>query len=184
MLEKEKSVKSEKIYDGKIIKVRVDSVEVVQNGNMAIREIVEHPGGVGIAAVNDSGEICLVRQYRRPFDDFVTEIPAGKLEWGENHRDCGMRELREETGCSAESFIYLGGFYSSPGFCSEIIHLYLARGLTAGENDLDEDEFVETEWRRLDEAVKMVMDNEIKDAKTAVAILKADAYIKSENINK
>lgn len=177
MLSKEKLIKTDKIFAGKIINVRVDSVRVTQNGNTATREIVEHPGGVGIVAVNDEGKVCIVKQYRRPFDDFVVEIPAGKLEWGEDHYECGRRELREETGYSAQSFVYLGEFYTSPGFCNEKIHIYLAQGLTAGENDLDEDEFVEVDWYTLEELVEMVMNNDIKDGKTAIGILKAYNYL-------
>ncbi len=177
MLYKEKLVKSEKIFEGKIIRVKVDTVEIAQNKNIATREIVEHPGGVAIVAITNEGKVCLVKQYRRPFDDFLLEIPAGKLEWGEDHRECGIRELREETGYSAEKFEYLGEFYLTPGFCNEKIHIYLAEGLTMGEKDLDENEFTQVCEYTFDELIDMIMKNEIKDGKTAIGIMKVYTYL-------
>ncbi len=175
MLHKEKLVKSEKIFEGKIIRVKVDTVEIAQNKNIATREIVEHPGGVAIVAITNEGKVCLVKQYRRPFDDFLLEIPAGKLEWGEDHRQCGIRELREETGYSAEKFEYLGEHYLTPGFCNEKIHIYLAEGLTMGETDLDENEFTQVCEYTFDELYDMIMRNEIKDGKTVIGIMKVYA---------
>lgn len=177
MLNKEKSVKSQRIFEGKVINLRVDTVEIAQNGNIATRELVEHPGGVGIVALTNSGKVCLVRQYRRPFDEVTIEIPAGKLEWGEEHYSCGRRELREETGYSAEEFVYLGEFYPTPGFCNEKIHIYFASGLSEGETDLDENEFVEICEYSFDELIDMIMKNEIKDAKTVIGIFKAKEYL-------
>lgn len=177
MLYKEKLVKSDKIFEGKIIRVKVDTVEIAQNKNIATREIVEHPGGVAIVAITNEGKVCLVKQYRRPFDDFLLEIPAGKLEWGEDHRECGIRELREETGYSADKFEYLGEFYLTPGFCNEKIHIYLAEGLTMGEKDLDENEFTQVCEYTFDELIDMIMKNEIKDGKTAIGIMKVYAYL-------
>ena len=177
MLYKEKLVKSEKIFEGKIIRVKVDTVEIAQNKNIATREIVEHPGGVAIVAITNEGKVCLVKQYRRPFDDFLLEIPAGKLEWGEDHRECGIRELREETGYSADKFEYLGEFYLTPGFCNEKIHIYLAEGLTMGEKDLDENEFTQVCEYTFDELIDMIMKNEIKDGKTAIGIMKVYTYL-------
>lgn len=177
MLEKEKLIKSEEIFKGKILRLRVDTIEVVQNGNCATREIVEHPGGVGIVALTDEGKVCIVRQYRRPFDEMTLEIPAGKLEWGEDHCSCGVRELSEETGYSAKKFVYLGEFYVTPGFCTEKIHIYLATGLSKGELHTDEDEFVEVYEYSFDELFDMIMSNEIKDAKTVIGIMKAHTYL-------
>lgn len=177
MLEKEKLIKSEEIFKGKILRLRVDTVEVTQNGNCATREIVEHPGGVGIVALTDEGRVCMVRQYRRPFDEMTLEIPAGKLEWGEEHYSCGVRELSEETGYSAKEFVYLGEFYVTPGFCTEKIHIYLATGLSKGELHTDEDEFVEVYEYSFDELFDMIMSNEIKDAKTVIGIMKAHTYL-------
>lgn len=180
MLIKEKLIKSEDIFKGRIINVKVDTVEIAQNGNVATREIVEHPGGVGVVAITDEGKVCMVRQYRRPFDDMILEIPAGKLEWGEDHYDCGVRELEEETGYSAKEFVYLGMFYVSPGFCTEKIHIYLATGLTKGKTNPDEDEFVEIYEYSLDETMKMIMDNRLTDAKTVIGIMKAYTYLQGK----
>ena len=177
MLYKEKLVKSEKIFEGKVVRLKVDTVEVVQNGNHATREIIEHPGGVAVVAITDSGKVCLVKQYRRPFDDMLLEIPAGKLEWGEDHRECGIRELREETGYSTSEFVYLGEHYLTPGFCNEKIFIYLATGLVQGEKDLDENEFTELYEYSFDELIDMIMKNEIKDGKTVIGILKAYRYL-------
>ena len=177
MLKKEKLIKSDTIFKGKIINLRVDTVEVVQNGNITTRELVEHPGGVGIVVVTPENKVCLVKQYRRPFDEIIMEIPAGKLEWGEDHYACGVRELREETGYTAEQFVYLGEFYSTPGFCNEKIHIYLAMGLTAGEKDLDENEFIELYEYSFDELMDMVSENKIKDGKTVIGILRAYDYL-------
>ena len=172
MLEKEKLVRSERIFEGRIINVKVDTV-TVQNGHETTRELVEHPGGVGIVAVTPDDRVCMVRQYRRPFDEITFEIPAGKLNWGEDPYECAVRELREETGFAAHSFQYLGAHYPTPGFCNERIHIYLATGLTAGEMNPDEDEFLEVEYHSFECLTRMILDNEIKDAKTVIGILKA-----------
>lgn len=172
MLKKEKVIESKKIFDGKIINVRLDTVETYCK-KTASREIVEHPDGVGIVAIDENNRVCLVRQYRNPFDDFITEIPAGKAEKGENVKITAIRELSEETGYTAESMSYMGYAMVSPGFCSEKIHLFLARGLKKGECHFDEDEFLEMSMCDFKEAYKMVMDGQITDAKTIIGILKA-----------
>jgi ADP-ribose pyrophosphatase len=179
MLEKEKLVDVKTIYEGGIIKVRVDTIES-QNGNLSTREIVEHPGGVGIVALTPEGKVCMVRQYRRPFDDFLLEIPAGKLNWGEDHFGCAVRELEEETGYTANKYHYLGQFYPTPGFCTEIIHIYIATDLTKGQAHPDEDEFLELEEYTLDELSAMIMRGEIIDAKTVIGVLKARLFLGQE----
>ncbi len=171
MIFEEKTVSSEMIFEGKIIKTRLDKVEL-PDGKLANREVVEHPGGVCIVAVNDENEIYLVKQFRKPLEKAIYEIPAGKLDKGENHRDCGLRELREETGMSAEIFEYLGHIYASPGFTNETIHIYYAEGLTQGDTEFDEDEFLDVIKVSLDKAYQMVMDGEINDSKTVCGILK------------
>ncbi|MBO7217454.1 MAG: NUDIX hydrolase [Clostridia bacterium] len=168
----EKQLKAEYLYKGKIINVRLDDA-LLPDGKTAKREIVEHPGGVTVAALTDQNEILFVRQFRYPYFETVLEIPAGKRNSpDEEPLLCGMRELKEETGAEAERFIFLGELYPTPGYCGEIIYMYAATGLTFGETCPDEDEFLEVEKIPLNEAVRMVMANELKDAKTQAAVLK------------
>ena len=168
----EKQLKAEYLYKGKIINVRLDDA-LLPDGKTAKREIVEHPGGVTVAALTDQNEILFVRQFRYPYFETVLEIPAGKRNSpDEEPLLCGMRELKEETGAEAERFIFLGELYPTPGYCGEIIYMYAATGLTFGETCPDEDEFLEVEKIPLNEAVRMVMANELKDAKNQAAVLK------------
>ncbi len=168
----EKQLKAEYIYKGRIINLRRDEAQL-PNGNTAAREVIEHPGGVCVAALTDNDEVLMVRQFRYPYSEVVLEIPAGKRDSAdENPLECGKRELREETGAIAEKFIPLGELYPSPGYCGEIIWLYAASGLTFGEQDTDEDEFLTVEKIPLKKAVEMIMSGEIKDAKTQAAVLK------------
>ncbi len=176
----EKTVSTEHIFDGQIIKVRKDTVRL-PDGGMGTREIVEHPGGVAVVALDDEKNVYLVRQYRHPFAEVILEIPAGKLD----HHDedpfaCCVRELKEETGFSAEKFDYLGAFMLSPGFCREWIHIYLARSLTKGVACLDPDEFLEVEKIPLSQLLEMVMDNRIQDAKTVMGVLKTNELLRRE----
>lgn len=167
----EKTVESELKYDGKIVKLFVDKAEV-ENGYIVKREVIKHPGGVCVVPLDEDENVIFVRQFRYPHKRVFLEIPAGKLEYGENHRECGLRELKEETGCVCDSFEYLGNLVPTPAYDTEIIHMYLARGLHAGEQNLDKDEFLETEKIPLKKAAEMIIKNEIADAKTQVAILK------------
>lgn len=167
----EKTVESELKYDGKIVKLFVDKAEV-ENGDIVKREVIKHPGGVCVVPLDEDENVIFVRQFRYPHKRVFLEIPAGKLEYGENHRECGLRELKEETGCVCDSFEYLGNLVPTPAYDTEIIHMYLARRLHVGEQNLDKDEFLETEKIPLKKAAEMIMKNEIADAKTQVAILK------------
>lgn len=180
MLKKEELIKSEQIFKGKLLDIRREIVRV-QNGREAVREIACHPGGVCVAAVDNDMNVITVTQYRRPFDDFVLELPAGKREAGEEALTSAVRELREETGCTAEKFTYLGDYFVSPGFTTEVISIYLAEGLCQGEQDPDEDEFLEIKKIPLQKLLQMVMNNEIYDAKTAIGILKAARYFDKKN---
>lgn len=167
----EKTISSEMMYDGKIVKLLRDSVEL-ENGKTALREVIKHPGGVGIVPLDEDNNVLMVRQFRYPHGKVLLEIPAGKLEYGENPRECGLRELKEETGCTCDSFEYLGNLIPTPAYDTEVIHMYLARGLHSGEQNPDEDEFLEIEKIPLEKAVEMIMNNEIADAKTQIALLK------------
>lgn len=172
----EKQVNSELKYSGVIVDVTLDDAELV-DGSLAKREVVHHPGGVGILPVDRNGICYMVRQYRYPMGEVVLEIPAGKLDRGEDHFSCAVRELSEETGFTADNYVYLGCFFPSPGYADEKIHVYLATGLHAGESHLDEGEFLNVEKISLDELVEMVMDGSIVDAKTVIAILKSRLYL-------
>lgn len=167
----EKTLSQKYLYNGKIIKLRTDTA-LLPNGRNALREIVEHPGGVGVAALTENDELILVRQFRYPYQQLLLEIPAGKNDLGENPLVCGKRELKEETGITAESFVYLGELYPTPGYCDEVIHIFAARKLSFGECSPDPDEFVEYEKLPFEKAVNLVMSGKIKDAKTQLAILK------------
>ena len=170
----EKTLSSERIYDGAIIHVRRDRV-LLPNGHTSVREIVEHPGGVGILAVDEDGTVLLVRQYRYAFGRTLLEIPAGKREPGEEPLVTARRELREETGVTADSWTPLGQLIASPGCYDETLYLYLAQGLHSGDTDPDEDEFLSVERLSMTELTRRCLADEITDAKTVCAVLKARA---------
>ena len=172
----EKRLVAKTVYTGTIVNVRHDTVEL-QNGNRAGREVVEHPGGVGIVPVTTDNKVLMVRQYRYPMEQELLEIPAGKLDAGEDPYECAVRELSEETGCTAGRIIDLGAIYPSPGYCREILYLYLALDLRYGEMHLDENELLSIEPIDLDELVEKATANELRDAKTIIAILKAKKYL-------
>lgn len=161
-------------YKGRIINLRVDEARL-PNGKIASREVVEHPGGVCVAALTDDLEVLMVRQFRYPYGEIVLEAPAGKREKGEDPLLCGIRELKEETGAAAENYRFMGELYPSPGYCGEIIYLYLATGLTFSQMSPDEDEFLECERIPLQRLVDMALSGEIRDAKTQALILKIEA---------
>lgn len=169
---KEEQLNAEYLYKGKIINLRRDTARL-PDGSKALREVVEHPGGVCVAALTDENEVLLVRQFRYPYFEEILEIPAGKRDFpDEDPLECGKRELREETGASAEKYTFLGQLYPTPGYCGEIIWLYAATGLSFGECDPDDDEFLQTVRMPFDEAIERIMSGEIKDAKTQTALLK------------
>lgn len=162
----------EVLYEGRIIRVHVDDIEL-ENGMPAKREVVDHPGGVSVAILTKENELIFVRQFRYPYKKVLLELPAGKLEPGEDPFEAVKREQREETGTTAESYISLGEVYPTPGYCGEIIRLWACRAATQGAAlQLDEDEFLATERIPLDKAVQMVLNNEIPDGKTQIGILK------------
>lgn len=169
----EKKVHSDYIFRGKIMTVRVDDA-LLPNGKPCKREVCEHVGGVGILPIDEDRTVTLVRQYRYPYETTTLEIPAGKMDQGpENALECGRRELAEETGLRAETMIDLGEIWPSPGFMDERLHLYCAKGLTQGETNPDDDEFVEIVRMPFDELCERIASGEIHDAKTVAAIGKA-----------
>lgn len=168
----EKSLRSNPVYEGKVISLKVDDV-LLPNGKEAKREIVNHPGAVAVIAITKEGNLVLVEQYRKALERSIIEIPAGKLEPGEKPEYTAKRELEEETGYGCNNLQYLQTFSTSPGFADEVIHLFVAKDLYKIEEkaDLDEDEFVELLEVTLEEAEEMVKEQRIYDAKTAFAVL-------------
>lgn len=175
----ETTIKSDRVYSGKIINLRVDTVELPHQ-KYSKREIVEHPGGVAVIAMDENGKIPIVKQYRKAAEDFLLEIPAGKLEHGENPVDTAKRELLEETGYVAEELEELASFYSSPGFTNEIIHVFSAKNLIKGEAKPDEDEYIEIEYYTIEELKEMVANKMIKDSKSIISILMYDSINKNK----
>lgn len=167
----EKKISSEQIFGGKIIRVELDKI-LLPNGKPGSREVVRHNGGVAILAIDDADRVLFVRQYRYPYGEVLLELPAGKLEPGEDPAACGRRELEEETGYTCTEYIPLGKVYPSPGYVDEVLSLYLARGLVPTAQHLDEDEFLSVEKIPLKKAVELCLDGSITDAKTLVSILK------------
>jgi ADP-ribose pyrophosphatase len=164
----EKTIRTESIFQGKIISLQVDHVEL-PNGQIATREIVRHPGAVCVLALLDD-KMLVVEQYRKPLGKSQVEIPAGKLERGEDPMEAAGRELQEETGYRAVSLRLICSYYTSPGFADELIHFYVAQDLIKGEINLDEDEFLECEAITLEQAQQMIADERISDAKTITAV--------------
>lgn len=167
----EKTLSQKYHFKGRIMNMRED--EVLVGEKKTTREVCEHCDGVAVLPITEDGEVVLVSQYRYPFGLEVLEAPAGKVEPGEDHYDCGVRELSEETGLSAKEIEYLGFVSPSPGCMTERIHLYIARNLTEGETHPDEGEYVEVKKMKLEEALEMCDEGKIDDAKTAILLLRA-----------
>ena len=178
----EKTIHSTRLYEGKIINLKVDDVSL-PNGHTSKRELIEHPGAVAIIAITPDNKIILVEQYRKALERSLVEIPAGKLEPGEAPEYTAMRELEEETGYTAEKLVKIQTFATSPGFADEVVHLFAAEGLSKATNGavLDDDEFVDLMEVTLEEAEQMVIDEKIYDAKTAFAVLWAKQHLSIEN---
>lgn len=172
----EKTIKTDMKFEGRILKLHVDTVEL-PDGTVSTREIVEHMGGVAVVAIDENNNVYMVKQFRKPCEKVILEIPAGKIDKNEEPKDCGIRELEEETGLKAHKFISLGSMLPSPGYTAEVIHIYLAMDLYEGKVHLDEGEFLSVEKYHIDELVSMIMHNEIRDAKTVIGILKAKEYL-------
>ena len=170
----EKTLNSDTRLEGRVFTVTVDKVEL-ENGRTSTREVVHHHGGACIAALTENDEIYLVRQFRYAFGQELWELPAGKLEKGEDPFEAARRELGEECGLTAEHFVDLGPVYPTVGYCTEIIYCWAATGLSPCGMHLDEDEFLTPEKVPFDRAVEMVLSGEIRDGKTVAALLKIKA---------
>lgn len=167
----ERTEKVNGIYNGRVLTMHVDDV-LLCNDQRANRECVDHPGGVAVIGVTDDDMVVLVCQFRYPYKETIYEIPAGKLEKGEDPFEAGKREFKEETGGVAEEYISLGEIYPSPGYTNEIIRLYAAKNITFEEQNLDDDEFLQVCQISFDELIRRIMSGEIKDAKTIAAAFK------------
>ena len=165
-------------YEGHILTMQVDTVEL-PDGATATREVVRHPGGVCIAALTDRQELLFVRQFRYPYSQVLWELPAGKLSPGEDPTLCAMRELKKETGAVAASLKKLGVLYPSVGYTDEVLHLFVATDLTFGECCPDEDEFLEVEYIPLCDAVRMVEEGKLPDAKTQALVLRVARIVEN-----
>lgn len=172
----ERKLSSEMKFDGKLIKVTYDIADV--DGKEAWREVVHHPGASAVVAIDEENRIIMEKQFRYALNDYLLEIPAGKLDAGEDPLVCAKRELEEETGIIASEWISLGTIATSPGFCNEVIHLYIAKGLSKGEIHWDEDEYVEVERYTFDELLQRIKEEKIKDSKSLSALLLAMPYLK------
>ena len=180
MAHTETMLESKEIFNGRVIRVTVDKVQL-EDGTTSTREIVHHHGGACILPVDTDGNVTMVRQFRYAFGEEIWERPAGKLEAGEDPADCGRRELREEAGRTCGKYTPLGKLFPTPAYDTEVIHMYLAQELSAPEaQDLDDGEFLDVTELPLEQAVQMVMDGEIPDAKTQIALLKTYVLLQKE----
>ncbi len=171
----EKTISSKKIYDGKIVKIRVDTVRL-PDGSESSREVVEHGGAVAVVPV-ENDKVYFVKQFRKPIEKILLEIPAGKLEPGEGPEECARRELVEEIGFWPEELKLLSSFYSSPGFSNEILHLYLASKLVKKQVTYNPGEILEVETHLFQEALKKITVGEIEDGKTIIGLLMAAHHL-------
>lgn len=179
MVYEEKTMKSDKIYEGKILNLKIETVELPDK-KYSKREIVELQNGVAIVPITEDNCLMLIKQFRKPIEKILYEIPAGKVEINEEPKEAAIRELKEETGYKAEKFKYLLEFYTSPGFCNEKIHLFLAQELSEVDSNPDSDEFVETVKIHINDLDKMIDRGEIVDGKTIIGIYLAKEYFKEK----
>lgn len=177
----EKTLSSKTVFDGKILHITHDDIEL-PDGRRSKREVVNHPGGVCVAALDEYNNLIFVRQFRYPYKEVVLDLPAGKLEKGSTPLENGKRELLEETGAVGYSYASLGQLYPSPGYTNEIIHLYACKIKSQGESRPDEGEFLNIEKIPLEKAVEMVLNNQLPDAKTQTAVLKTALLLQSGKI--
>jgi ADP-ribose pyrophosphatase len=176
------TISSQRIYSGRVLNLDIDRVRFPDASEGQL-ELIRHSGAAAVVPFldepnDDSARILLIRQYRYAADRFLYEIPAGRLERGEEPIACARRELREEAGCEAASLVSLGGFFTTPGFIDEFIHLFIATGLTRGDAKPESDEFIHSESHTLLEGLRMIDRGEIVDGKTIIALFMADRLIR------
>ncbi|WP_166239215.1 NUDIX domain-containing protein [Paenibacillus turpanensis] len=176
----EKTIRTEPIFQGRVISLQVDHV-TLPNGETATREVVKHPGAVAVIALLD-GKLLVVEQYRKPLEKSQVEIPAGKLDPGEAPLSAAGRELEEETGYRSEELQHVCSYYTSPGFADELIHIYFTDKLVKGQEQLDEDEFLDVEAITLDQAKQYIAEGRISDAKTITAVYAWQQYLQTGRI--
>ncbi|MDL2280878.1 NUDIX hydrolase [Selenomonadales bacterium OttesenSCG-928-I06] len=174
---KEKTIHSTRVYNGNIIHVKLETV-ILPNGKQALREIVDHKGAVAIVPITNEGNVVLVRQYRQAARKILIEIPAGKLSPKEDPNECAKRELLEETGFTAKELYKVSSVFTTPGFSNELIHIYIAKGLTMEKQQPDEDEFLDVEIYTPEEIKALIKDNTICDGKTILGLALAGIDIK------
>jgi 8-oxo-dGTP pyrophosphatase MutT (NUDIX family) len=173
----ESRIESEELkFQGRVIRVNVEHVRLPNHSTAAL-EIIHHPGGAAVLALDEQQRICLLHQFRHAAGGYIWELPAGKIDNREPHFDTAVRELREEAGCAATHWQYLGSFFSSPGVFTEVIHLYLARGLTHVGDAPEEHEVFEIKWLPVPEVMVMAGNGVIRDGKTLVALLLAQPHL-------
>lgn len=172
----EKTISTETLFKGKIVSLEIQEVEL-PNGKTANREIVRHCGGASVVPITENGEIYLVKQFRKPYDEETLEIPAGKVDVGEDPKKCAIRELKEETGLTSDEIIHLTDMYPSPGFTDEIIHIYAAINVQSGYSNTDDDEFLSVEKHHISKLFEMIKTGKIKDAKTIAGVLLAEKVL-------
>ena len=170
------NAKNQKIYDGKVLDIHLEKV-TLPNGKEVDVEIIRHPGGAAALPLYDNGDILMIRQFRHAAGGIIWEVPAGRIDDGEDPQNCAYRELQEEAGVIAGRMEKLGEFFSTPGFCTEVIHLYLARDLTACCQELEADEYLQVEKMPFGKALEKVYSGEIVDSKTMLALLLASKVI-------
>lgn len=180
---RETTLDSRQIYEGRVFSVRVDRA-LLPDGREVSREVVVHNGGAGVVALDSEDNVCLVRQWRYPFGAELLEIPAGKLDRGEEPKECALRELAEETGMRAGRIVNLGAYYGTPAYCTEVLHIYLALDLTETGQHLDDGEFLDVVRMPFLQALDLAIKGEIRDAKTQIGLLKAFFWLnKGKNVN-
>jgi len=177
-LAEEKTLSSRRVYEGRAVRLRVDTVEL-SGGRQTTREVVEHDDCVAVVAVDDKDNVLLVKQFRKPVEKELLEIPAGGIDPGETPEDCVRREMREETGFLPQKLVKLGGFYSAPGFCTEYLYLYLATDLVHSPLQAEDTESISLVRRQLTEIPELIASGAIVDAKSIAGLLAFLEYRRS-----